>query len=280
MPARLPHLPKYRHYKPKHLAVVRIDGKDHYLGKYNSDEGKEKYRRLIAELVSSPVPVGTPAHQPAGISDLSVNELLVLYWDRHVSTYYVKGARPTSEQDNIRQALRFVRQLYGHFDAEDFSPMALKAVRQAMIEAGRCRDLINKDICRIRGLFRWAVEHELVRLTVHQALMTVAGLRKGRTEAREKPPVGPVPDELIERTLPLLPPDVATMVRLHRLTGMRPQEVVLMRAVDIDASDPSCWVYRPARHKGEHHGRERIVFLGRRAQDLLRPYVEPDEAGY
>ena len=33
MPASTPHLPKYRHYKPKDLAVVRIDGKDHYLGK-------------------------------------------------------------------------------------------------------------------------------------------------------------------------------------------------------------------------------------------------------
>jgi hypothetical protein len=33
MPTRSPsHLPKYRHYKPKNLAVVRLDGKDHYLG--------------------------------------------------------------------------------------------------------------------------------------------------------------------------------------------------------------------------------------------------------
>jgi hypothetical protein len=29
-------LPKYRHYKPKDLAVVRIDGRDYYLGKYDS----------------------------------------------------------------------------------------------------------------------------------------------------------------------------------------------------------------------------------------------------
>ena len=52
------------------------------------------------------------------------------------------------------------------------------------------------------------------------------------------------------------------MVRLQRLTGMRPGEVVLMRAVDIDMGDPACWAYRPARHKGQHRGRERVVFLG------------------
>jgi hypothetical protein len=30
--------PASRHYKPKNLAVVRIEGKDHYLGSFGSDE--------------------------------------------------------------------------------------------------------------------------------------------------------------------------------------------------------------------------------------------------
>jgi hypothetical protein len=42
-------LPKYRHYRPKDLAVVRIDGRDHYLGKYDSRESRAKYRRVVAE---------------------------------------------------------------------------------------------------------------------------------------------------------------------------------------------------------------------------------------
>ena len=29
-------IPQYRHYKPKDLGVVRIYGRDHYLGKYDS----------------------------------------------------------------------------------------------------------------------------------------------------------------------------------------------------------------------------------------------------
>lgn len=40
--------PQYRHYRPKNLGVVRIDGKDHYLGRYDSPESWEKYHRLIA----------------------------------------------------------------------------------------------------------------------------------------------------------------------------------------------------------------------------------------
>ena len=44
-------VPKYRHYKPKNLGVVRIEGKDHYLGKYQSPKSLEEYHRLIAELL-------------------------------------------------------------------------------------------------------------------------------------------------------------------------------------------------------------------------------------
>ena len=49
----------------------------------------------------------------------SVNELILSYF-RHAQSYYVKDGRPTSEQDNIRQALRFVRQLYGASPAVAF----------------------------------------------------------------------------------------------------------------------------------------------------------------
>ena len=71
-----------------------------------------------------------------------------------------------------------------------------------------------------------------------------------------------MPDELVEATLPHLSPTVAAMVRVQRLTGMRPQEVVLMRAGDIDRADPACWVYRPAPAQGPAPRPERLVFLG------------------
>ena len=43
---------------------------------------------------------------------LTVSELILAYWN-FVQSYYVKNGEPTSEQDTIRQALRFVRELYG-----------------------------------------------------------------------------------------------------------------------------------------------------------------------
>jgi len=38
-----------------------------------------------------------------------------------------------------------------------------------------------------------------------------------------------------------------------------------MRACDIDLSGET-WGYRPASHKTEHHGKERIIFLGPQAR--------------
>ena len=86
--------------------------------------------------------------------------------------------------------------------------------------------------------------------------------------------------KLVERVLPHLSPTVATMVRVQRLAGMRPQEVILMRADDVNMSDPKCWIYQPRRHESEHYERERQVFLGPRAQELLRPYLDAAPSGY
>jgi integrase len=39
------------------------------------------------------------------------------------------------------------------------------------------------------------------------------------------------------------------------------------------------WLYRPAQHKTAHHGFSRTIYLGPRAQDLLRPFLlRPAEA--
>jgi integrase len=269
-------IPSYRLHRPSGRAVVTLSGKDHYLGRHGSPESRAAYERLVAEWLATR---RRPPTLQTAACDLTVNELLLAYWD-HARSYYVKEGAPTSEPGTIRQALRPVRELYGGTRAVEFGPLALKAVRQRMIELGWCRTYINKQINRVKRVFSWAVGEELIPISVDQALKTVPGLRMGRTEAREKPPVGSVHDGLVERTLPHLSPTVSTMVRVQRLTGMRPQEVELMRGADIDRTDPECWVYRPTRHKGEHQGRERVIYLGPRAQSLLEPYLGAEPSGY
>src|SRR5947207_3028898 len=91
--------PKYRHQKARNLAVVRIDGKDYYLGRYNSPESHEKYRRLIAELYSTGT-VSTVERARDGASTgngPTVNDVILAYL-RHASDFYRRAdGTPTGE---------------------------------------------------------------------------------------------------------------------------------------------------------------------------------------
>ena len=65
------------------------------------------------------------------------------------------------------------------------------------------------------------------------------------------------------------------MVDLQLLTGMRPGEATAMRTGDIDMSG-RIWVHKPGSHKTEHHGRNRVVFIGPKAQQVLSPFLKHD----
>ena len=171
--------PKYRHYRPKNLAMVVIDGHAHYLGKYDSPESRERYHRLIADLHAGRPPQLLRPAAPDTSGDLTVNELILAYV-RFADGYYVKDGQPTVEPSSIR----LVRRLYGSTPVASFGPLALKAVRQEMIRAGNCRTEINRRVGRIVRMFKWGVSEELVPAGVHDALQTVSGLRKGRSQAR------------------------------------------------------------------------------------------------
>ena len=67
---------------------------------------------------------------------------------------------------------------------------ALKAVRQAMIDADLCRNEINKRIGKVVRMFKWGVAEEIIPGEVHQALT-----RRHRTTegAGRRPRIGARP---------------------------------------------------------------------------------------
>ena len=111
------------------------------------------------------------------------------------------------------------------------------------------------------------------------ALDAVEGLRKGKSEARETEPIGPVADAVVQATYHFMPAVVADMVRFQRLTGCRPQEVCLVRPCDVDTTG-DVWTFIPPQHKTEHLGKRRSVFIGPKAQAVLRPYLLRESEAY
>lgn len=95
-------------------------------------------------------------------------------------------------------------------------------------------------------------------------------------------PVPPVPDEVLQKVLPHATAKCQAMLRLQRLTGMRPGEVTQLRAGEIDrtadrdapADGPRCWLYQPRQHKKRHRGHARRVWIGPAAQAILTPWLE------
>ena len=71
-------LPKYRLHRPSGCAVVTLSGKVHYLGKYDSEESRDLYNRLIAEWLTAGQAV-RPTHDD---SDFTISELCNAYGSR------------------------------------------------------------------------------------------------------------------------------------------------------------------------------------------------------
>ncbi len=53
----------------------------------------------------------------------------------------------------------------------------------------------------------------------------------------------------------------------------------MLRPCDLDRTG-EVWQYRPESHKTEHHGRERIIFIGPQAQGILLRYLARDHQAY
>jgi integrase len=252
--------------------VVRLNGKDIYLGRFGSAAAQSEYDRRITEWLAH------GRQLPRLDTGFSIAELLVAYL-RWAQTYYVKGGKPTSEYHIIRRAMKWLKADHSRIAVADFGPRAFKAVRQKMILAGLSRKTVNEYSARIKRCFRWGTEQELVPPSVFHGLQAVTGLKRGRSEARETVPVKPVPQVMIDAVLPHLPVQVAAMVRFQLFTGCRPGEACIIRGRDIDITG-RVWTYRPHDHKTEHHGHKREIFIGPKGQEVIRPWLRTELEAY
>ncbi|WP_246173546.1 tyrosine-type recombinase/integrase [Limnoglobus roseus] len=209
----------------------------------------------------------------------TVSEVLLAFLNFATGHYRRADGSTTNELDEYKMVARHARELYGTSPAQEFGPLALKSIRQKFIAAGWCRGFINQRVGRLRRIFKWAVGEELVPPAVYQALAAVAGLQRGRSNARESKPVGPVAPDVVAATLPHLNRHVRGLIEFQQLTGCRPGEACDVRQCDIDTSG-KVWLYRPRQHKNTHRGKSRVVAIGPRAQVLVSAFFTPDAGAY
>jgi len=257
-------VPVPRLHKPSGRARVFVDGKYIYLGAWGSDEADQEYRRLVLESLVD--------NKPKSFN-VTINTLLAHFIEWAEKHYVKPSGRPTGNTEQFAYAVRPLRSFYADKLTNDFGPLALKAVREAMILSGLCRYTVNKRIDLIRQVFGWGVENEMVQETVYRALMTVKRLEPGKTAAPDRPPIPQVCLDDVLKTIKHCHKTLADMIRVQLLGGMRPNEVCQMRPSDIDCSD-DIWVYTPHEYKTQHHKKSyRTIPIIPECQAILMPYL-------
>lgn len=243
------------------------------LGPAGSAEARAAYARLLAEADGNG---GQPL--PRGAAVL-VMEVCAAYLT------WAAGYHEIRQLHRMRVALAPVASLYGRTRAAEFGPVALEACRQSYVKEGYARDYCNTLAAAVRTVWRWAASREMVPAAVAEALVLALPLRRGRTEAPERPRIRPADPAAVEQTLPQLPPITADLIRVIQLTGARPGEICAIRPADVDrrwleVNGIAVWLYRCDEHKNDWRGALRWIPIGPQAQGVLAPYLLRDPEAY
>lgn len=258
---RTPRTPSYREHKPTKQAVVTLNGKDHYLGRFDTPESRAAYDALLGEWL---------AGGRADDAVVATIGTLIGHYRKHAERYYRKHGAATSTLDTIRPILDMLELRHGREPAAAFGPRKFLAMRQAWIDRGLARSTVNLYGRKVIDLFRWAVEHEFADGATLMALKAIKPLG-GKAESKGVRKVRPVATATVLATLAACSDRLADMIRVQLLTGMRSGELLCLRFADIDRSGP-VWIYSPAFFKTDHLDGERRVGLGREVQAILTPY--------
>jgi integrase len=258
-------------------------GKRQYFGAYGTPEAEAAYKRWLASLLKAdvaPQPVPLPTYSPT--MPLAVCVDAYLEWAK---SYYGR-----QEYLNLYSPLLALTLHSGDLPARSFGPNALRAFRDFLAEKGYekggrhhayTRTSLNVAVNKVRRMVRWCESRELLPAGSAATLATLEALREGKCDAPDAPPVGSVPWDVVEATLPFMRNvhkgvernDLAAMVQVQYWCGMRPGEVCRMTSGQIDRSG-AVWWYRPVKHKTAHHGKALVKAVPKPAQEILQPFID------
>lgn len=183
--------PAYCLHKSSGRAYVTIDGKTVYLGTHGTQESRDQYDRVIGEWIGRGRTLPTPPESSSvscSVKGPTINVLAERFWT-YCQTYYVdRDGNPSDEATNFKYVLGFLVRMYGTEPAAEFGPLKLKAIREAMIQPrtikakrrsvgqdgkmitamvnittkGWSRRSTNKAISRLKRVFAWGIENELI----------------------------------------------------------------------------------------------------------------------
>jgi integrase len=276
MPRSKNHVPKYCHHKPSDRGYARFDHRNrrptYFPGPYDSVESRAAYDAALADWLKNGRARAAPPPATPTTEKATAAEIVLAFW-RYVEEQglYVKHGRKTSEHHDLRAAFGVLANLYRDRPTAQFGLAEMNALRKAMVERKWAETTIKRHLQRIRSLFAWGQDHNLVpdglRLLPRKGLGKTQ-LVKGRKTEPRKPP-----DPFAVGAVQLVAcPAVRAMIWLQWLNGMRSAGVCFLHPCDIDRTR-KIWVYTEPANVAAKTGRERH-WLGPRSQAILQPFLD------
>ncbi|MCE9533944.1 MAG: hypothetical protein K8T89_22890 [Planctomycetes bacterium] len=264
--------------------------KMHYLGR----DKAEAVRRYSA-VVEGGIDPGPPPVDEPSTDQLTVDDVLTKY-----VLHAYKHHTDKRSLARIDRAVEAAIDVHGETPAEEFRAKALRDVRDHLLreDPPLSRHYLNHLTKALKTAFAWLASEELVSAATHDSLRKLKALVDGEGGA-ELEDIPPVEDSAVEATLPFCHAVLRDMIRVQRLLGCRPGELVRMKRSEISTSESEpiqipktsrkvsganidglpVWLYVPSKHKTQSKGKIRVVGIGPEAQPVLMPYLDrkPDE---
>lgn len=292
---RYPTYPNTAH-KASGQARVQFRSVEYYLGPFGSPESRTELDRLLLLWRGDRV-LSAPSMPPAIRGATPTIMELTVRWFHSLRTDYGDARR---ENKNYEQVLKALNRLFSSRMVADFDCLDLDTLRDALISGswlnheerarrekhgqalGWSRSVINRQMVRVRTMFKWAESKGLAPRGSSAHLATLPPLPRNSARVRTLPPKKPIDWEHAQKILPFVPAVVGAMLELQSLTGLRTSEVCRIRVEHIDnAMLEGVWVL--AITQGKNDWRENweteLLPLGPEAQRVLQPWLEAAGAG-
>lgn len=276
-------LPKLGVHKATGQARVLLSGVTHYCGVAGTPEAHARYAELVQKwLADGKRPMRDLPTAPQAVVTLrGVFDAFLAHADS--TGRYQKNGKPGTHRQRFDALADSIVKVLGNLPVAKLTEALLVRWRDTLEQPGRrgmrTRLGINRLVAMAVLVLRWGKTRGLVPKAVFADLSAIEPLQRGQCGDRPDHgrPRRAVSAEEAEKVAQHACPQVAAMIRLQAMTGMRPSEVCGMRWADIDktpmAGDATgSWVYRVPTGKTSHHGHATRYVLPPVVQKILEQF--------
>lgn len=236
------------------------------LGKWGEGNVQTEYQKVLREFSA-----GKFREEILEISDGATLAYLFDQFLEMAVRRYLKA-----DVDVFKLVIGAVIDIYPDMMVKNFMAMNYRTVRNHLVAIGGkkkkpwSRQYVNKIMAALRCIFRWGVSYDYVPVEVVQRMACVPAIKENEYDVLdEREKVGDVPDAVVLRTLPYMPPVIADMIKIQRGASMRPSEVCRLRVGDLDRGGMT-WIVRFVKHKTARFGVDRFISFSAAETEILR----------